>query len=496
MQNIDPLYFLTPVVVIGFSFGLVAYLWAKKRFSRWVLLTSLAAYAGAIALKSVFQALTYGSFDSAVGGNAVPLGIYFGLQTAVFEVGGAFLVARYAAARKKLGGRDAAGFGVGLAMWENGVLVGGALLLDYLVYYAILASGGSQGSQLFDDLAKSAPSLFYGPSGALPLIGYAVLERVSSLLVHLAWGYLAVMAAVTGRKVYLGVALPMGLVDFIVPLSGSVGLGISELLFFAFGAVCLGVALLITRETRRVAGAQTSGTPTPMDTGSLVRTTMKRAVSFGKVYLGMGILLPLVAILPLTQIPSSGARASALVGELPALIIPMFAIIGSIGSLLVFTSDRSKGVFEYLIAYGVETSTIFWSTIAATLGLVSISLTFEVAEAVVGLYLGGGVTPGFIELVVFYTVPLSFAGAAFMCTAGMVWSALTTQMAGVNSPVGVAPLLGVAPVIVVLLVATNLGGDLFLYAVGSASLLLILASAGMVYLGTKKMVRERLLSSG
>ena len=496
MQNIDPLYFLTPVVVVGFSFGLVWYLWRKKRLSPWVLLAALVAYAGAIALKVVFQALTYGPFHAAVEGNPFALGAYFGVQTAFFEVGGAYLVARYATAGGKLRGRDATGFGVGLAMWENGVLIGGVLLLNYLAYYAVLGSGGSQAAQLYDSLTKSSPGLFYGATSALPLIGYAVLERVSSLLAHLAWGYLAVMAAVTRSKTYLGLALPMGLVDFFVPLSGTMGLGLSEALFFALGVGCLAVAFVATAGTRSGLSARP---PEGRDTAtaSLVRTTIRRSVSFGRIYLGMGVLLPLIAILPLTQAAgSAGAQGQvqAIVGELPALILPMFAIIGSIGGLLVFTSDRNKGVYEYLIAYGVDTATIFWSTIAATLVLALIPLSAGIAEALVGLALGSGVTVTFVELLLFYTIPLSLASAAFMCAAGMIWSALTTQMAGVNSPVGIAPILGIAPVMAVLLIASGAGG-FFLYVAGGASLLLLMGAAGMVYLGTKRMVRERFLSN-
>ena len=493
MQNIDPLYLLTPLVTIGFSFGLVAYLWAKKRFSWWVLLASLLAYAGAIALKAVLQALTYQPFDAAVGGNPVGLGGNYGLQTDEYEVGGANLVARYAIARRKICGSDPAGFGVGLAMWENGVLIGAVVLLDYLAYYSVLGSGGPQASQLYDALAKSSPALFYQASAALPLIGSAVLERVSSLLAHLAWGYLAVIAAVTGRKAYIGLALPMGLVDFFVPLSGSIGLGWSEALFFAFGAVSVAVAFSATAGVRMTAeSAPTEGRKA--STASLMRTTVRLSLSFGRVYLGMGILLPLITILPLSETAGTAGAQAPMLGELPALIIPMFAILGSVGGLLVFTSDRSKGVYEYLIAYGVDTSTVFWSNIAATLVLVSIPLTAGVAEAVVALAFEGGVSAAFFELLVFYTVPLSLAAAAFMCAAGMVWSALTTQMAGVNSPAGIAPILGIAPVTVVLLVAVQAGG-LFLYVAGGASVILLAASAGMVYLGTKKMVRERFLSN-
>jgi len=80
MQNIDPVYFLTPIIVISFSFGLVVYWRYKRHFSKWDLLYSLAAYALAIALKYVVQIPTF----AAVGGNPVALGLYYGLQTAAF----------------------------------------------------------------------------------------------------------------------------------------------------------------------------------------------------------------------------------------------------------------------------------------------------------------------------------------------------------------------------------------------------------------------------
>src|SRR5487761_859201 len=96
MQNIDPVYFLTPIAVIGFSVGLVIYWHFKKSLTKWTLMYSLAAYAGAIALKYAVQIPTIKWFTASVGGNLFALGFYYGLQTAIFEVGGAFLVASYA----------------------------------------------------------------------------------------------------------------------------------------------------------------------------------------------------------------------------------------------------------------------------------------------------------------------------------------------------------------------------------------------------------------
>ena len=214
-----------------------------------VLLFSVAAYFGAILAKVVFQYLTYGPpFFPASGGNLFVLGAYFGLQTVFFEVGGAYLVARYAVTHGMMRANDAEGYGISLALWENGILMGALLLVDYAVYYATLAGSGTAAVQTFATLIASSPSLFYAPSGALPLVGFAILERVSSLLVHFSFGYLCVLAAVFKKRTLLLVALPMGMVDFLVPFAGSIGTGAFEGLVFAFALACVAAALTATAE--------------------------------------------------------------------------------------------------------------------------------------------------------------------------------------------------------------------------------------------------------
>ncbi len=257
MQNIDPVYFLDPLVVISFSLGLVVYWHHKRGLSRWVVLYSFVAYAGAIALKYVVQIPAVGLIDSAYGGHPVVLGVYYGTQTAVFEVGGAFLVAWVAVSRGRLRASDAEGYGLGLALWENGVLIALPLLVDYVAYYSVLSSPSSLAAQtLYPVLSKDAPSLFLGASGALPLVGYAILERVSSLLAHLSWGLLCVLAAVYRRKVYLAAALPIGfLIDFLTPFSQTLGIALFEWLVFAVAAGGLIIALAVTRAAHRYRAA-------------------------------------------------------------------------------------------------------------------------------------------------------------------------------------------------------------------------------------------------
>jgi uncharacterized membrane protein YhfC len=116
LQNIDPLFIIEPVIVIGFSVGIVFYWYQTRGFSRDVLGFSLLAYGGAITAKVLFQYLTAPNFLSISQGSVWLLGLYLGLQTVIFEVAGAFLVARFAIPRRKMKRNDAVAYGLGLAL--------------------------------------------------------------------------------------------------------------------------------------------------------------------------------------------------------------------------------------------------------------------------------------------------------------------------------------------------------------------------------------------
>lgn len=66
---------------------------------------------------------------------------------------------------------------------------------------------------------------------------------------------------------------------------------------------------------------------------------------------------------------------------------------------------------------------------------------------------------------------------------------------GVNSPVGIAPLLGIAPVLAVLVVAVGPGSGQILVVVGAASAAMLLAVVTIASVSSKRMQRERFLSN-
>jgi hypothetical protein len=164
-QNIDPVWFHQPLSFLALSVGTVLF-WSlkRKRLPGVLLLYSLIAYAGAIAVKTIFQQVTYGSLiASPFGQNNFVLGLYFGLQTSILEVGGAYLVARFAVWRnKKLRVVDGEGYGISLAFWENGILLGALSLVSLVADYAILStgSGSSIAQTVYNAQIAKAPNYY------------------------------------------------------------------------------------------------------------------------------------------------------------------------------------------------------------------------------------------------------------------------------------------------------------------------------------------------
>lgn len=238
MQNINPILILQPIIVIAICTALMIYWYKKRHYRGLIWLYTAIAYGGAIAAKYLVQIPTIGLVS---GSGDVVLGLYYGIQTVVFEVGFAYLVAYLAFKRGALGRRDAEAYGSGLGFWENVGLLSALSLVNLIAYYFILSSGSSLATTVYDQLSANAPSLFTSNAEALGLVGIGVLERISSLMVHVAWGYLCVMAVIYRKKILFAIALPMGLIDFLVPFALANVL-LFEAVVFALAVACVFVA--------------------------------------------------------------------------------------------------------------------------------------------------------------------------------------------------------------------------------------------------------------
>jgi len=66
-------------------------------------------------------------------------------------------------------------------------------------------------------------------------------------MVHLSWGYLCLKSAVSHKKGYFLLALPMGLIDFFVPFAGLLPISLFEIIIFMVAALCVLATVYTTR---------------------------------------------------------------------------------------------------------------------------------------------------------------------------------------------------------------------------------------------------------
>lgn len=257
MQNINPIFILQPILTILIPVALMIYWHRKRRFHINVWLYSLAAYAIAIALKYAVQIPTAVFFEEA---SPYVAGLYVGLQTVLFEVGLAYLFARFAINRGKMTRQDTEAYGSGLGFWESVGFIGILGLINTVSIYALLSNGGTLAETVYTQLMEVQPELFASDATALALVGLGVLERISSLLIHLAWGYLCFMAVFYRKNILFTIVLPMGMIDFLVLFAPS-EIIISELALFEAVVFALAVASVLVAwfATKRVL----KGTPPP-----------------------------------------------------------------------------------------------------------------------------------------------------------------------------------------------------------------------------------------
>jgi hypothetical protein len=133
-----------------------------------------------------------------------------------------------------------------LAFWENAILLGLFSLINLVAYYSILSSNTALAENLYTQLNVNAPQLFAPASEALRSVALGIVERTSSILMHLAWGYLCFMAAYYHRRRLFLIALPMGFIDFLVPFAQN-AIVIFEAMVFALAVISMLIAWHVTK---------------------------------------------------------------------------------------------------------------------------------------------------------------------------------------------------------------------------------------------------------
>lgn len=235
---------------------------------------------------------------------------------------------------------------------------------------------------------------------------------------------------------------------------------------------------------------------------------LRRSLTSSRAYLIIGLVIPLIMIgtLYLTVrgagssalaarygLPSSvGAGAILLYSIVPA-VIPLGAVIGSFSPLLLFVNDRSRGVYEYLLAFGKRPSDIFASLVVSVVVISTILVAVPFCITLVLIWLEGPVLVGpyLIEGAI-YSIPMSFIVPLFITGIAAIWVSLTKRVQFVNSPIGVAPMFGLIPVMIVLVVS-EFTARYTLLLTAAVSLAMVIATISMFVLASKLLKGERFI---
>lgn len=194
---------------------------------------------------------------------------------------------------------------------------------------------------------------------------------------------------------------------------------------------------------------------------------LRRSLTSSKAYLIIGLALPLLvtilfflvgrrmsaSTIELTYgLPATAGGGGVLVYSLVPSVIPVAAVIGTFSPLLLFVNDRSRGVYEYLLAFGRKPSDIFAGLIISVLVLSAVVVAVPVAVAASLVYSAAPMLLGpFTTEILVYTLPMGMIAPLFISGIAVMWVALTRRVQFVNSPIGLAPIFGLLPVVGVLM---------------------------------------------
>ncbi len=195
-------------------------------------------------------------------------------------------------------------------------------------------------------------------------------------------------------------------------------------------------------------------TAPPTELPSLLGVTIRRTLIVGKVTVTVGSVMMAI------YAAAFGFGGSLLI-SIGSIVMPIFAVSGGLGGVLVFSNDRTKGVLEYLVAYGVSPRRILRNVLVAGMVVVTIVLAIGVGAGLTTYLLSGHtLNLAIAEVFLGYTFPMSYLTVCLMTALGVFWTSLSSPRSGLNSPLGFLPLFGVMP---------TAGGLLLALSVGSAA---------------------------
>ncbi len=220
---------------------------------------------------------------------------------------------------------------------------------------------------------------------------------------------------------------------------------------------------------------------------------------YGLLYILVGTIFPLilfwVLITSIGTLITTSAGSTVFVTTVSAMV-PLMAAVGGFGVIYFFSTDRSNGVYEYLIATRkVSVTDIFMSFSIVTVTVVSLIVGVNVAVIfVLSHFYASSISFLLLKMFAVFSVPVAYISSLISILAMLTWSAMSKTYPGVNAPGGIGSVIGVIPPMAFLLSSRyeHLSNPLVTGGIFSITLLVIFVITVVVIV--KRISNERMLS--
>ena len=171
-------------------------------------------------------------------------------------------------------------------------------------------------------------------------------------------------------------------------------------------------------------------------------------------------------------------------------------MVGVLGVTYFFSSDRSSGFYEYILASeDFSIKDIYISYAFSTIVIISMILAINIGITTLALYIIYGDVPSYmLGLIAVYSLPITYISGLLLTLSMLTWTSLSKTYSGLNAPGGIGTIVGIAPPTAFLVINNFIVvNNLYLYSI-IYCLFIFIVLVALFSVSIKKMSCERMLA--
>lgn len=192
---------------------------------------------------------------------------------------------------------------------------------------------------------------------------------------------------------------------------------------------------------------------------SLSKLYLRRMLSQGKLYIIIGLAIPLGFTLGQLIINPNTISLNGVLSAYP-MIMPITGIWGIIPLVTFLASDRRSGFFEHLFATTeINAEKVYFSLSVVAIIITTIPVVTLMSVSLIFFGTGTTLPSNYTSMLLAYSLPISYIVPLVVLVVASTWSFTTVAIRGplTSTPAGIVPVVGLLIVLVPIFVQNHLG---------------------------------------